>query len=157
MTGLDPDHDEILSLACYITDFNLRLLDEEGYMAVIHHDRATLDWKMSAWSKAHLGQLSDKCQRSTKTAQDAAQDLLGYMEKHVEAPRTALLAGNSVHADGIWRLRLPLWWPCVLTTTDSLIFTQTSIQESNGLLALSNVRRQRHQGSCKTMGTTKLP
>ena len=157
MTGLDPDHDEILSLACFITDSNLNLLDEKGYIAVVHHDKATLDGKMSAWSKLHLGQLGDECQRSTKTAQEVAQDLLGYMERYVEAPRTALLAGNSVHADGDWKLHLPLWWSRVLTTTNSFIPTQTSIQESNGLLALSDVRRQRHQGSDKTMGTTNGP
>jgi oligoribonuclease len=36
---------------------------------------------------------------STVTAEEAASGLLAYIQKHVPVKGTALLAGNSVHAD----------------------------------------------------------
>ena len=43
MTGLDPENETIMSLACFITDHNLNLLDENGYEAIIHHSKEQLD------------------------------------------------------------------------------------------------------------------
>jgi oligoribonuclease (3'-5' exoribonuclease) len=43
MTGLDVDNDVIIEIFCLITDGDLNLLDEEGWGAVIHQDKETMD------------------------------------------------------------------------------------------------------------------
>lgn len=100
MTGLDPEKDSILSIACYITDAQLSLLDTHGWSAVIHHSASTLD-RMDEWcttTHARSG-LTSACLSSTTTAQQAADGLLAYIQQHIPQPRSGLLAGNSVHCD----------------------------------------------------------
>ena len=108
MTGLDANNDTIMSLACFITDAQLQLLDEEGYEAVIHHSPEQLD-KMGEWCRKHHGDsgLTQACLASTTTAEDASLELLNYIKKHVPKARTALLAGNSVHADQRFLVKEP--------------------------------------------------
>jgi len=100
MTGLDTDNDTIMSLAVFITDADLNVLDEEGYEAVVHHSREQLD-KMDEWCVRHHGQsgLTQACLDSTTTAEEAAEGLLAYIKKYVPERRVGLLSGNSVHAD----------------------------------------------------------
>lgn len=100
MTGLDPGKDQILQICCFITDAQLRLLDPHGFEAVIHHPKPVLD-NMSPWCIDTHGRsgLSTAVLQSTTTPVAAASDLLRYIQRHVPERRTALLAGNSVHAD----------------------------------------------------------
>ena len=108
MTGLDTDHDTIMSLAAFVTDADLNILDDEGYEAIIHHSKARLD-RMGEWCIRHHGQsgLTQACLDSTTTAEEAAQGLLQYINRFVPESRTALLAGNSVHADKSVLVRPP--------------------------------------------------
>ncbi|KAL1998453.1 hypothetical protein VTN02DRAFT_6154 [Thermoascus thermophilus] len=108
MTGLDPETDQILQICCFITDAQLRLLEPNGFEAVIHHPRSTLD-AMSPWCVDTHGRtgLTAAVLASTTTPAAAAADLLAYIQRHVPAPRTALLAGNSVHADRAFLSRGP--------------------------------------------------
>lgn len=39
MTGLDIKTNSILQISCFITDYELNLLDTEGWGAIIHHER----------------------------------------------------------------------------------------------------------------------
>ena len=100
MTGLDTEKDTILSIACFITDAQLSLLDHQGWEAIIHHDRTTLD-RMDKWCTDTHGRsgLTAASIASTTTAQQAADGLLDYVQKYVPQPRSGLLAGNSVHFD----------------------------------------------------------
>ncbi|KAF1959517.1 ribonuclease H-like protein [Byssothecium circinans] len=100
MTGLDAEKDTIMSIACFVTDYDLNLLDEEGFAVTIHHSKEQLA-RMGEWCTKHHGEsgLTKACIDSTTTAEAAAQGLLGYIQTHVPKPRCALLAGNSVHAD----------------------------------------------------------
>lgn len=100
MTGLNPRTESILSLACFVTDFQLNVLDDEGYEAVIHHPKSRLD-QMDAWcTKTHSESgLTRACIETTTTAEQAADGLLRYVEKFCPEPGKALLAGNSIHAD----------------------------------------------------------
>jgi len=43
MTGLDLDNDVIIEIFCVITNGNLDVLDEEGWGAVIHQSKETMD------------------------------------------------------------------------------------------------------------------
>ncbi|PKX92204.1 oligoribonuclease [Aspergillus novofumigatus IBT 16806] len=88
MTGLNPERDTILQICCYITDANLNLLDPEGFETIIYHDRSVLD-SMSPWCVDTHG----------RTGLTAA--------RYVPRPRTALLAGNSVHADKMFLAKEP--------------------------------------------------
>ncbi|KAF2262492.1 oligoribonuclease-like protein [Lojkania enalia] len=108
MTGLDPENDAIMSIACFVTDYNLSLLDDTGFEVFIHHSKEYLD-QMGEWCKKHHGAsgLTQACIDSTITHEKAADTLLQYIQKHVPKARTALLAGNSVHADKSFLTKSP--------------------------------------------------
>ena len=108
MTGLNTDTDTIMSLACFVTDDQLNILDDTGFEAVIHHSKEQLD-RMGEWCTSHHGAsgLTQACLDSSTTAEEAAQGLLKYIQKYVSKPRTALLAGNSVHADRAFLVQAP--------------------------------------------------
>ena len=108
MTGLDPDNETIMSFACFVTDHDLNVVDEQGYEAIIHHSQEDLD-RMGEWCTKHHGQsgLTEACINSTTTAEEAADGLLRYIKKYVPNARSALLAGNSVHADKSFLVKQP--------------------------------------------------
>lgn len=100
MTGLDVEHDTIMSISCFITDAHLALLDDKGFDAIVHHDKSTLD-QMNEWCIKTHGKsgLTAATIASTTTPEAAAADLLNYIRQYINEPRKALLAGNSVHCD----------------------------------------------------------
>ncbi|KKK24211.1 phosphoglucomutase [Aspergillus rambellii] len=108
MTGLSPETDQILQICCYITNAQLELLDAAGFETVIHHPKSTLD-QMSEWCITTHGRtgLTAAVLASTVTPATAAAELLAYIQRFVPQPRTALLAGNSVHADKAFLARGP--------------------------------------------------
>lgn len=108
MTGLNTDNDTIMSLAAFVTDADLNILDETGYEAIIHHEKEQLDL-MGEWCTSHHGQsgLTQACIDSTTTAEEAAEGLLAYIKKFVPERRTALLSGSSVHADKTFLVKQP--------------------------------------------------
>ncbi|CAI6340236.1 unnamed protein product [Periconia digitata] len=108
MTGLDPENETIMSLACFVTDYDLNILDDYGFEAVVHHSKEQLE-QMGEWCTKHHGEsgLTQACIDSTMTAEEAAEGLLQYIRKHVPEPRKALLAGNSVHADKSFLVKWP--------------------------------------------------
>lgn len=108
MTGLDPESDTIMSIACFVTDCHLNLVDEDGFEVIIHHSKEALD-RMGEWCTKHHGEsgLTQACLDSKTTPQEAAEGLLQYIQKHVPTRRTALLAGNSVHADQTFLVKPP--------------------------------------------------
>lgn len=100
MTGLNVANDSIMSISCFITDAQLNLLDPKGWDAIIHHEKPTLD-KMDEWCTNTHGAsgLTAAAIASKTTPEEAADGLLEYVQRYVPKPRTALLAGNSVHCD----------------------------------------------------------
>ncbi|KAJ5748409.1 uncharacterized protein N7511_010105 [Penicillium nucicola] len=100
MTGLNADTDQIIQICCFITDANLNLLNPTPFESTIHvADTILAD--MSQWcidTHERTG-LTAAVRASTTSAATAADGLLAYIQAHVPTPRTALLAGNSVHAD----------------------------------------------------------
>ncbi|EEQ27908.1 Phosphatidylinositol 3,4,5-trisphosphate-dependent Rac exchanger 2 protein [Microsporum canis] len=108
MTGLDPANDKILQICCFITDAQLNLLEPAGFEAVVHQPQDVLD-RMNAWCIDTHGRsgLTAASLSSTTTAEEAASDLLAYIKRYVPKQRTALLAGNSVHADRAFLAQQP--------------------------------------------------
>lgn len=131
MTGLNTETDTIMSLACFVTDHELNLLDEDGYEAVITHSKEQMD-AMGDWCKKHHGDsgLTAQCldaQRS-KTAEDASQELYDYIQRFVPDRRKALLAGNTVHADKSFLVQEP--YTKIIKHLHHRIFDVSSIKEA---------------------------
>ncbi|KAJ1769642.1 rna exonuclease [Coemansia sp. RSA 1843] len=99
MTGLDYAKDSIIEIACVITDGDLNIL-ETGDDIVIHHPKEVMD-AMNEWCRLHHGRsgLTQSVLASATTMADAEASVLALVKRHCACPRTAVLAGNSVHAD----------------------------------------------------------
>ncbi|KAG1903252.1 ribonuclease H-like domain-containing protein [Suillus fuscotomentosus] len=100
MTGLDPRRDKILEIAVLITNGDLELVDEQGIQFVIRTDEALLN-SMDEWCRVQHGKsgLTQACMTSPHTREHVSKAVLEYIKKWVPQRRTAVLAGNSVHAD----------------------------------------------------------
>ncbi|XP_063073686.1 small fragment nuclease [Engraulis encrasicolus] len=98
MTGLDIDKDEIIEMACIITDSELNIL-AEGPNLIIHQPDELLDG-MSEWCQTHHGNsgLTQAVRDSKISVRDAEQEFLSFIQKYTPAGQCPL-AGNSVHAD----------------------------------------------------------
>ncbi|KAF7188711.1 putative oligoribonuclease [Pseudocercospora fuligena] len=129
MTGLDTSKDTIMSIACFITDHELNLLDETGYEATISHTQTQLD-AMGEWCQTHhsASGLTAACLASTTTAEDAASELFSYIQKFAPERKRALLAGNTVHADQRFLRQEP--WRKVVSHLHHRILDVSSIKEA---------------------------
>lgn len=128
MTGLTPKTDSILSIACFITDSKLNLLEPHGFEAVIHHQQVRLD-TMDEWCTRTHGTsgLSKAVVESKTSAAEAARNLLTYIKSLVPEKGKALLAGNSVHADKMFLMEGP--WAAVLEHLHYRILDVSAIKE----------------------------
>lgn len=108
MTGLDPQTDHIIQVSCFVTDADLNILDPNGFSVTVHQPESILS-AMNAWCIETHGRtgLTAAVRESTITPTQAAASLLAYIQRYVPIPRTALLAGNSVHADKAFLLKDP--------------------------------------------------
>lgn len=146
MTGLDAEKDTILEIACFVTDADLNLLDTKGFEVVIHHSAEALG-SMGEWCQEHHGAsgLTQRCIDSIVTPEDAAEGLLMYIQRYVQQPRKALLAGNSVHADKMFLVKAP--YDRVLNHLHYRILDVSAIKEAARRWAtedvLKNVPRKR--------------
>ncbi|KAK6469196.1 oligoribonuclease [Huso huso] len=98
MTGLDIDKDEIIEMACLITDSDLNII-AEGPNLIINQPDELLDG-MSDWCKEHHGEsgLTQAVRESRISLQQAEYEFLSFVRQHTP-PGLCPLAGNSVHAD----------------------------------------------------------
>ncbi len=98
MTGLDPDSEEIIEIFCIITTGALEVIDEDGWGTVVHQTKERMDMMDDWCTRTHAKSgLTEAVLASEVTPEQAAEELLAYIKKHVPHPG-ALLAGNSVHA-----------------------------------------------------------
>ncbi|KAJ7305042.1 hypothetical protein JRQ81_010831 [Phrynocephalus forsythii] len=98
MTGLDIEKDQILEMACLITDSDLNVL-AEGPNLIINQPDELLDG-MSEWCKEHHGKsgLTKAVRESTISLRQAEYEFLSFVRQQTP-PGLCPLAGNSVHAD----------------------------------------------------------
>ncbi|KAM3868970.1 small fragment nuclease [Diretmus argenteus] len=98
MTGLDIEKDQIIEMACIITDAELNVL-AEGPNLIINQSDELLDG-MSDWCKEHHGNsgLTQAVRDSRISLQQAEYEFLSFIRQHTP-PGQCPLAGNSVHAD----------------------------------------------------------
>jgi oligoribonuclease len=129
MTGLDISKDTIMSLACFVTDYELNILDDTGYEAVIRHSQEQLD-AMGEWCRDHHGAsgLTAACLASTTTAEQASEELYQYILKFAPERKRALLAGNTVHADRTFLVQEP--WRKVVSHLHHRLLDVSAIKEA---------------------------
>nr|XP_046267382.1 small fragment nuclease isoform X2 [Scatophagus argus] len=98
MTGLDIEKDQIIEMACIITDSDLNIL-AEGPNLIINQPDKLLEG-MSEWCKEHHGKsgLTQAVRDSKITLEQAEYEFLSFLRQHTP-PGQCPLAGNSVHAD----------------------------------------------------------
>lgn len=98
MTGLDPNKDQIVEIACIITEADLTELDE-GVTIVIKPDDQPLANMDEVVVKMHNDSgLIHEIPNGT-TLDDAQARVLEYVKKHIPESRKAPLAGSSVYVD----------------------------------------------------------
>ena len=99
MTGLDPEQDVIVELACIVTDSELVALDE-GIQLVVHAGADTLARMSDFVREMHTKSgLLPEISASEVEVPDAEQAALAYVRSHVPKPSSAPLCGNSIGTD----------------------------------------------------------
>jgi oligoribonuclease len=99
MTGLEPETEHIVEIAVIVTDGQLERM-EEGPDLVIHVPDDVLARMADVVTDMHAESgLTDAVRTSELTLEQAEAAVLEFVMRHVPEPRSAPLAGNSVHAD----------------------------------------------------------
>ncbi|MCA8913269.1 MAG: oligoribonuclease [Planctomycetes bacterium] len=97
MTGLDPDVDSILEIACIITGPDLEPLDQ--YEAVIKTSNEQLAKMNDFVRDMHTRNgLLERVKQAETTIEEAQAKTLDLVKRHC-AEREGVLAGNSIHQD----------------------------------------------------------
>lgn len=99
MTGLDPETEVLVEIAVIITDGRLERV-VEGPDIVISQPAEKLAGMVEVVQEMHRASgLTEAVAASTVTVAQAEAQVLAFVRQHVPEPRSAPLAGNSVHAD----------------------------------------------------------
>jgi len=98
MTGLDLSRDALIEVAVVVTDAQLVELDD-GINVVIAPPAEALETMPDVVREMHTksGLLEDL--PAGVTMQEATDQVMAYVKKHVREPRKAQLAGSSVYVD----------------------------------------------------------
>ena len=98
MTGLDPASDEIVEIACIVTEADLTELDS-GISLVVKPNDAPLANMDEVVVRMHTDSgLLDEIPHGIELA-DAEAQVLEYVRQHIPDERKAPLAGSSVYVD----------------------------------------------------------
>lgn len=98
-TGLDEKKDEILQIACVLTDMSLSI--EHVFPETnLSCSKKVLD-NMDTWCKEHHGKsgLTQKVENSQISLGDAENSIVGFVNHHASVNDVIYIAGNSVHFD----------------------------------------------------------
>lgn len=105
MTGLDPQHDEIIEIATIVTDAQLNIL-AEGPVIAIYQPEPILA-QMDAWNQKHHGAsgLIERVRQSSFNKLEAEAQTLSFLEQYSEKGRSPI-CGNSICQDRRFLSRL---------------------------------------------------
>lgn len=98
MTGLDPASDEIVEVACIVTEADLTEIDGGISLVVKPSDRSMTSMDPVVVDMHTKSGLLEEIP-SGITLDDAQRQVLDYVRGHVPEPRRAPLAGSSVYVD----------------------------------------------------------
>ncbi|ENN82074.1 hypothetical protein YQE_01548, partial [Dendroctonus ponderosae] len=122
MTGLNVDQDNIMEVACIVTDTDLNIV-AEGPEIVINHAKETLE-NMHEWCVKQHGKigenglprslcmvfysaqtgLTEACLKSQTSLEQAEDSIMDFLRAHV-TPHCSPLAGNSVYMDRFFLIK----------------------------------------------------
>lgn len=104
MTGLSLETDALIEVAALVTDFELNVIGD-GIDLVIKPPQAALDQMGDFVTNMHTtsGLLTEL--DGGMSLREAEEAVLDYVREHVQEPRKAPLAGNSVGTDRAFLLR----------------------------------------------------
>ena len=125
MTGLDPENDVILEIACVITDGKLNII-EQGPSFVINQPEKKLD-AMGQWCQEHHAKtgLTEAVRSSNIAIAQAQTETLAFIKKHCTSEK-GLLAGNSVWQDRAFMRR---YMPRIIEFLHYRLIDVTTIKE----------------------------
>ncbi|MFT8395905.1 oligoribonuclease [Propionibacterium sp.] len=99
MTGLDLGVDELIEVACLVTDGELNIQGEGVDVLVKASDKA-MDHMGDFVTEMHTKSgLLEELKTCTTTMADAEQQVLAYIKQYVPQERKAPLAGNTIGTD----------------------------------------------------------
>lgn len=108
MTGLDPANNVIVEVATLVTDDELNIV-AEGPDIVIHREESELANMPKIVTDMHTKSgLLEAIRSSTVSTEQAREQTLAFLQKHLREPRVVPLAGNSIGTD---RRFLAQHWP----------------------------------------------
>jgi oligoribonuclease len=98
MTGLDPDNDRVIELACVVTDAHLEVVAEGPVIAVHQSDEVLAG--MDKWNTSTHGKsgLTERVRASTVTEAAAQTDMIAFLSQYLPE-RTSPICGNSICQD----------------------------------------------------------
>lgn len=125
MSGLNAATDHILEIGVTLTDVSLEHRID-GPSLVIHHPKLDVSQMHPVVAEMHrTSGLLEAVQQSTVNMQEAETLLLTFIQAHC-APKSALLAGNSVWKD---REFLQRFMPCITDYVHYRLIDVSSIKE----------------------------
>lgn len=99
MTGLDPTRHVIVEAAVIITDGSLATRLEGPDLVIAATDDQLGEMNQVVREMHTKSGLLDRIKTASTTVANAEEAILSFVKEHVPDPRSAPLAGNSVHAD----------------------------------------------------------
>lgn len=105
MTGLNPNHDEILEIAMVITDGDLNIITEMPSIAIKHSPE--LFNHLDEWNTKHhtASGLIERCLKSEINTAEAEQKALSFVKEYL-SPNISPMCGNSIGQDRRFLFRL---------------------------------------------------
>jgi oligoribonuclease len=99
MTGLDLRKDKIIQIAVLITDTDLNILDENGYVAYANINQDDVDNMVDIVRDMHTKNgVIEKCLSSELSIEDLDRGAVEYISKFV-SPKESPLCGSSIATD----------------------------------------------------------
>jgi len=98
MTGLYPDRDRVIELACVVTDAHLEVVAEGPVIAVHQSDEVLAG--MDKWNTSTHGKsgLTERVRASTVTEAAAETEMIAFLSQYLPE-RTSPICGNSICQD----------------------------------------------------------
>ena len=98
MTGLDPQHDEVMEIATIATDAQLNILAEGPVIAI--HQPEKIITALDAWNRHHHSQsgLIERVRETATTLGEAESRTLAFVTAYVERGQSPM-CGNTICQD----------------------------------------------------------
>lgn len=105
MTGLDLAHDELIEVACLVTDGELNIQGDGIDVVIRASDEAMANMGEFVTEMHTKSGLLEDLRTCTTTMREAEEQVLAYIKQYVPEPRKAPLAGNTIGTDRSFLLK----------------------------------------------------